>query len=602
MLSPAPTPRFRRRRILTYDLEWVPGEMRLALVGCYDGIKYRHYKTVEAFLDAELTHKNAGASFYAHAGGLADIQFILEALLKDDRYRAEGFFSGSSAVIVRIMRGTLSWYFVDSYFTLRARLADIGTKMGMEKGDVDWSQPREDILRFLQSPEGIAYNEQDTRILWTALGEFQSLILGLGSEMRFTLASTAMRLIRRRYLRHKIPTSASLNNRLRPAYVGGRVEVFFNQRHSGLYYDINSCYPYAMTKPLPGRYKGISRTLGNGKTAVLAEVTIDVPESLYVPPLPYVCGGSLYFPVGKRRCWLVGPEIELALSLGCTIERIHEAHHFEWFSDLRAYAEELYSLRLKSTGYYTDLYKLLLNSGYGKFGERPEKGSLLFRPTAEQLAEAKEICQEGGGRDAKGRYYRGSLGMISPGIFLIERDSEVQHAHVPIAAYVTSYARVNLYGHLTRSERHPYYCDTDGFAIGDDSIPTGTGLGALKLEKSYPNALFHAPKLYHIETSEGKDIVKAKGFRHLSLTEFERLIAGDTVQVTRMLRLKELYSKGMSKPTEAVIAKKLTQAAIPKRYFFKDGTSRPWHVEELEAMHEKKAMETFSEWPLDITD
>jgi len=201
MLSPAPTPRFRRRRILTYDLEWVPGEMRLALVGCYDGIKYRHYKTVEAFLDAELTHKNAGASFYAHAGGLADIQFILEALLKDDRYRAEGFFSGSSAVIVRIMRGTLSWYFVDSYFTLRARLADIGTKMGMEKGDVDWSQPREDILRFLQSPEGIAYNEQDTRILWTALGEFQSLILGLGSEMRFTLASTAMRLIRRRYLR-----------------------------------------------------------------------------------------------------------------------------------------------------------------------------------------------------------------------------------------------------------------------------------------------------------------------------------------------------------------------------------------------------------------
>jgi hypothetical protein len=598
MLDPIKPPRYRRKRILTYDLEWVPGSMTLALVGVYDGVKYRKYNTVADFLDSELTGRNAGALFYAHAGGLADVQFVLEALLKDDRYRAEGSFSGSSAVIVRIMRGNLSWYFIDSYFTLRAKLADIGSKMGMEKGDVDWG--REDILDYLRSPEGVAYNEQDNRILWTALSEFQGLILGLSSELRFTLASTAMRLIRRRYLKRKIPTSAMLNARLRPAYVGGRVEVFYRARHSGWYYDINSCYPYAMTKPLPGRYLGLRKGLGDGRTAVIAEVTMTVPDTMQVPPLPWLHGDGLYFPVGKRRSWLVGPEIQLALSLGCELNAIHEAHHFEWFSDLARYANELYDLRMKSSGYYVDLYKLLLNSGYGKFGERPEKGSLLFRPTFAELQEAKMVAKEGGGRDRKGRYYRGFLGLISPGVFLMEREAEIEHAHVPIAAYVTSYARVNLYEHLTRTGKTPYYCDTDGFAIGSADVPTGTGLGNLKLEKVYTDALFFAPKLYHMHTAAGRNIVRAKGFRNLDLSEFNRLIQGDSIQVTRMLRLKELYSKGLTKPTEALIEKRLKHATIPKRCFAPDGTSRPWRVSELIALHEKRAIHDFEGMPLDI--
>ena len=586
MLEPKPLSMNPKREIVAYDLEWLPGVMQLRLVGVFDGRRgYRSYESVEAFLTGELTRRNSGTWFYAHAGGMADVQFILEALMKDERYRVEGSFSGSSAVIVKVIRGRLKWYFVDSYFTLRAPLRDIGKKLGMEKGEVAWDAPLDELRK---------YNEQDCRILWHAMTEFQNLLLGLKSEMRFTLASCAMRLIQRRYLKRQIPTSGGLNARLRPAYVGGRVEVFHRARHSGWYYDINSCYPFAMTKPLPGRYLGMRRGLGDGSTAVIAEVTLKVPD-MYVPPVPYMYGGSLYFPVGTRRQWLCGPEIELCLSLGCEITKVHEAHHFQWFSDLAVYATELYKRRQESKGtFYYELYKLLLNSGYGKFGERSDKQQLLFRPTAEQLAEAKEISQPKGGRDRRGRYTRGFLAMISPGIFLVEQTKEVAHAHVPIAAYVTSYARALLYSHMAPTPEHrPFYCDTDGFAMSVPDLPVSTELGRLKLEKQYDDALFHAPKLYHLHMASGEDIVKAKGFRRLNLTEFSRLIAGGTVEVQRMMRLKELYSRGLSSPMETTFEKRLQNTVIPKRHFYKDGSSRPWSVKEIELAHERKSAAEF---------
>lgn len=598
MLEPKRLSKHAKKRIITYDMEWIPGEMRLRMVGVFDGKRYRYYEKVSDFLASELTRANSGAWFYAHFGGATDVQFILECLMTDDRYRVEGSFSGSSAVIVKIIRGSVSWYFVDSLYTIRASLKAIGEKLGMPKGEVSaWDCPL---------PELVTYNEQDCRILWTAVTEFQELLGGLKSEMRFTLASCAMRLIQRRYLKRTIPTSATLNNRLRPAYVGGRVEVFNRSVHSGWYYDINSCYPYAMTKPLPGRYLGMKKTLGDGKTAVIAEVTLDVPE-MYVPPVPYMYGGSLYFPVGARRQWLCGPELQLAESLGCRIVKIHEAHHFQWFSDLKAYAEELYALRQKNKGtFYYELFKLLLNSGYGKFGEQTDKAQLLFRPTEAQLTEAKEISQPKGGRDRRGRYNRGFLHLISPGIFLVEKTGTVPHAHVPIAAYVTSYARCNLYEHMAIAPKahslaydKPHYCDTDGFALSDPNVPTSTVLGGLKLEKEYSESLFHSPKLYHLHMANGEDIVRAKGFSKIGLTDFQRLIAGESITQTRMMRLKELYSRGNAKPTEVTFEKRLQNQLIPKRCFDANGQSRPWSVEELHRAHDDGAIAQFDSWTME---
>lgn len=618
MLAPIKEPKKRERNFAVYDLEWLPahmsptGDPKLRLVGVFDKVQgYRSYETIEAFLRSELTKQNRGVWFYAHAGGLADVQFLLETLVQNDAYSVEGSFSGSSAVRVKVKRDELAWHFVDSYWTLRASLKKIGDLLGMPKGECAWDAPL---------PELTTYNEQDCRILYEALEQFEQIILELGSEMNMTLASTALRLIRRKYLQREIPTSGLVNEMTRPAYVGGRVEVFYQKRHHGFYYDINSCYPKAMTEPLPGAFRRATKKLpSSGGWCYIADVLIDVPD-MDVPVLPYVADGSLFFPVGRRRSWICGPELELAEAQGCKIQKVYDCLLFEPFTDLANFASDLYGRRKLSAGYMTTIYKLLLNSGYGKFGERNEKSELICNPTEKEYEKLKQLIEgTGQGEEKKSvrfgkdeatsakHFEKGHLHQIVPGVFLLEKLVETLHAHVPIAAYVTSLARVNLYQHFLNADSAPYYCDTDGFAVSDPNLPTSNELGDLKLEKEYKNALFYAPKLYHLETASGEDIVKAKGFRSyradcdeckgarckacdwtgqkdydIDVFAFEKLLAGEALITNRMLRIRELFSKGLLAPKEEVAEKRLKNVARTKRRFHEDGTSSPWHVDEFE--------------------
>jgi hypothetical protein len=75
-----------------------------------------------------------------------------------------------------------------------------------------------------------------------------------------------------------------------------------------------------------------------------------------------------------------------------------------------------------------------------------------------------------------------------------------------------------------------YYSDTDS-AFFDKPLPdylvSSTELGKLKLENIYEKAIFLAPKLYCLETDDGKIIHKVKGLSHdinLTMADFESLL------------------------------------------------------------------------------
>lgn len=663
--------------------------MQLRLIGIKDGMGYRHYsgntngEIVEQFFVKELTNATRGDWFYAHAGGLADVQFMLEWLIDRPEYEVSASFSGASAIIVRIKRGSCTWYLVDSLWTLRASVRELGDRLGFPKGEVEWDAPLDQL---------IPYNERDCDILWRSICEFEKALIALGSELRMTLAGCAMRLIGRRYLKKPIKNSQQINRKLRPAYVGGRVEVFFNKPHSGYYYDINSCYPFAMTMPLPRRLlRSLNRLPKEGsEVCYFADLTITIPE-INLPTVPFMYDDSLFFATGKRRQWLCGPEIERSLECGAQIEKVHECLVYERFTDLKDFALEIYKKRLIEKticacghkkadhkrilateidpisslpiiesyacercecieflgGYMELVLKLLLNSGYGKFGERPDKVALLVNPSKEKLEELIELHRRSlealkrGTRDRPlrqpSRYEKGVMHMFTPGAFIIEKETKVPNAHVPIAAYVTSYARVLLHKHLNASKGEIYYCDTDGFATNDPNVPTGNELGELKLEKKYFDALFHAPKLYMIEaaggseivqiegkqyllTKDAKQIVRAKGFHgvcnclrplpkrlgqkceacglgrgdHFGREGFEKLIAGEGAVIGRMLRIRELYGKGETRPRELSgddAEQKFALGGNPKRCFSEDGRSRPWTIGELEKNDHRRAGE-----------
>jgi len=128
-------------------MEWIPADperaakhgfdpLELRLIGVYDGDRFRHYKTIPAFLTGELTRENKGKWFYAHAGGAYDLRFTLEYLLENPQpgLQIDCAFKGSSAVIVKLSRGTDIWWLLDSYFLIRQSLRKIGEWMGLSKG------------------------------------------------------------------------------------------------------------------------------------------------------------------------------------------------------------------------------------------------------------------------------------------------------------------------------------------------------------------------------------------------------------------------------------------------------------------------------------
>lgn len=578
----------RQRKFIAYDLEWYPDTYQLRMLGAYDGTDYRPYKTVPDFLNGELCAENAGAWFYAHAGGLYDFRFILEYLVALNRsdIRVSAIFSGSSAIIIQLRKGNKKWWFIDSYWLLRQPLRKIGEWLGFPKAS------QEDGEIFYADFKSLCeYNYIDCKVLWHAIDAFETTLLQLGGQLEMTVASSALGLFRRAFLRDKIRTCPQLNETARNAYIASRVEVIRQSCESANYYDINSSFPYAMTFDAPGNFLKSNRRIPDDDRFYMADCTITVPE-MYLPPIPYRADSHrIFFPSGTWRNWLTRTDVELLQECSGILHTVHEVWHFERFGQLREYAERIYELRkVSKSEAEKQILKILLNSLYGKFGEASVKSKMWLNPPSEFFSET----------EGKKRFE------LSPGIWLVDEEINIPHAHVPIAAHITAVARKVLYDHM-RGCSDVYYCDTDGFACNPaDNFPTSPELGALKLEKIVQKGIFAAPKLYAYEVPsiyrdshgfpcfEDSDwTIKAKGFsrvrvpgsyktRPLEYRDFCSLLENKELMIDRFVRIKEGARKNDWTPRGMVQAKAWRATAQPKRKFDADGTSRPWRIHELE--------------------
>lgn len=582
------TAKAKRRRIQVYDGEWVPGDpvqaklhgmnaLELRLLGLFDGDIYRSFTNVRDFMVAACRPETSGTWFYAHAGGLADLVFVLEYLVENPR---EGrhircSFSGSSAIIVRIDWGRWHWYFCDSYWLIRQPLREIGKWLGLEKGGSE--QGTEQF--YAPMPELKAYNERDCRILYQAIRTFENSILDLGGELQKTIASTALNLFRRRFLKQRIETDEQVNLWAREAYHASRVEVFEPRCSDANYYDVNSSFPFAMTTEAPGNVKKFCSKLRPGELGI-ARAKVESPES-DVPPIPYRgTDNRVYFPTGTWEGWFSNTDLELLELRGGTIHKIYEAVSFEPFTDLGDYAQTIYTWRKESKDEALRvILKFLLNSLYGKFGEGSQKQKVVIHPD-EEFFEIPEREPGGFGRE-----------MLMPGVFAVVESRDIPHAHVPIAMHITAVARRVLYDYLVEAPK-VYYCDTDGFAVPDYAeLPTSPELGGLKLEKHIFRAEWAAPKLYaYQEEADGAWTVKGKGFsrvkgedgktRKMNYGDFQTLLEHKDLYLEQFGRLRSLWRDGETAPRERIISKTWQGKVRPKRA--PNGqTTRPWRVGEL---------------------
>lgn len=118
---------------------------------------------------------------------------------------------------------------------------------------------------------------------------------------------------------------------------------------------------------------------------------------------------------------------------------------------------------------------------------------------------------------------------------MLDGHKETHNVSIAIASAITAYARIHMSQFKNNSDYNLYYTDTDSIYI-DKPLPVDLVndkiLGKMKLENILKKAIFLAPKVYYLETEDGKVIYKVKGLSHninLTLDDFTNLLYKDTI-------------------------------------------------------------------------
>lgn len=401
--------------------------------------------------------------------------------------------------------------FIDTLNIWRMPLAALGESLGLPKLEM----PAKKASRKAWD----AYGKQDTEIIRQAcLAWFDFLKSNDLGGFAPTLASQAFNSYRHRFM--PVPLFADNNQDAldlsRAAYLGGRTECFRIGRFTGEFYyiDINSMYPAVMKGgQYPSKLVGVygapskrecSRWLRD--FSVVADVTIKTDQPVY----PVVWENRLVFPVGTFRCALASPELAYALDAG-HVQKIHRGAVYEQAQLFSDFIDYFYGQRLeaKSAGNSVDsfLYKIMMNSLYGKFGQRGRRFETEGEAAPDNVAVWDEVDY-----DTQELVHMREFGGIRQRWL---EEGESKDSFPAIAAHVTSYARQKLWHAINLAGRdNCYYCDTDSLVVNKAGYQAlaaeldDSALGKWKLENVLKDITIHGAKDYVFDGQ-----VKIKGIR-----------------------------------------------------------------------------------------
>lgn len=405
-------------------------------------------------------------------------------------------------------------------------VAALGEAMGLPKLEVPEGLYNDNMVadckrEFTPQEKRVIDNYciRDTEIVYKYMHTLQDQLTELGSEVKDTLASTGLALFRRSFLDAEYMTPYTYRNEFaRLGYYGGRVEPFVvGEVRDVRYYDFTSLYPSVMLAhdyPNPNTLEG--PVWGYGIREIidyegLSEVEIEVPYMPY-PPLPYRLGDKLYFPYGTFRGVYTHIELRYAIELGCKIKKVYQTLiSRNTVRPFDRFVSTLFALRqdLKKRGDCRQLViKIILNSLYGKFAQR-EDGP-LFRVVTDE-----EYIRLGTPVGSEVLIYDNAEYWKVP----VDSRGQAEYVIVPWAAYVSGYARIALHKAIMQSTGQVIYVDTDSI-VTTGELPTGTGLGQLKLEETCSTFEAYAPKVYRYTNDKGEDVYKAKGVPKMCQKEY----------------------------------------------------------------------------------
>lgn len=417
----------------------------------------------------------------------------------------------SPPFLAELRRGDKTMLLIDTLNYFPFSLAALGRELGLPKLTMPaQGSPTHEVWE---------YCARDVEILARVVIEwFRTIKEDEWGSWGITIAQQAWNLYRHRHYHTPIHVhdDAEVLRWERQAYMGGRTECFKIGKISGPLYDldVNSLYPSVMSSgefPVKLLSKGVGvdgyrEAMNYPERIVLAHVLV----STTIPAYPKRSASGLIFPVGRYWTWLCGPELRWAHEHGNIVD-VQEWATYQSAPIFRDYVNYLYPLRLKykerGETYRAFLCKLLLNSLYGKFGQRGYRWDVTRKAHADdppQWSERDLVTGE------VMRYRR-----VADVVQCLTRDDEWRHSCPIIAACVTSYGRMRLWGYMMHAGLdNVYYCDTDSLLVNDDGYNRlaryidPSRLGALRLVKQVGEATIYTPKDYILDGT-----VKRKGIR-----------------------------------------------------------------------------------------
>jgi len=420
---------------------------------------------------------------------------------------------------VFIVRGN-NLVFLSTTNFYKQSLKTLGEVFGKSKMDSP------DFLHCSNS-ELMPYCQRDTEVLALIMEKHLAFIRDndLGC-FKPTISGQSLQAYRHRFMHHSllVHNYDEVLELERQSYRGGRCEAFRLGTFSGIYYlDINSMYPFVMkTSQFPTKLTTMKpltiQTVDDLKDAlvsghfIMADCDIILNE-----PLVACKREKLFFPIGNIRQVITSPEIEYIIEHpDCgSISKIHSLVLYEKAEIFKEFVDFFYNFRKNTDNpAYKTLAKLVLNSLYGKFGQR-SFGQLKKIEDENLIWLYTDMMNDSGTNEiwiSVGQKY-----VRHGNILYLHTQTSGEYApdSIPIiASSVTSYARILLFKLMKiAGKENVLYCDTDSLFVtksGYDNLRdwiSPNELGKLKME-DYGTVEIRGAKDY---TFNG--VVKMKGIK-----------------------------------------------------------------------------------------
>ena len=408
----------------------------------------------------------------------------------------------------------------DSLTILAASLASLGKTLCPNlgnKGNINHEDVKiTNLMEF--SKELLDYLRQDIRLLGGIMVKVQQLYwinYNIDIENNMTLSSVAMTIFRMKFY-DDIKNPIYIPNRnvdtfFRRGYYGGHADTFIPYGENLYYYDVNSLYPYVMKhykmpSGVPVWCNNLEKQDLNNLYGFI-EAYVVCPSNIIRPFLPYRDNNkTLLFPTGNFVGVYYSEELKYARDLGYQIVPLR-GYLFESLdtSPFINYVSNLYESRKKAKKDGDEamsyIYKLLMNSLYGRFGINPKSTVIL------------EICNEERYQELMRKdnfIYGNKLNDYCYIVSCILNRGVEDHEWMPpnivavqLSAAITACARIHMYKYISRSDC--YYTDTDLAVLGSklsDYVVSSNEIGMFKLEYKIQRTIFLAPKSYMLELED----------------------------------------------------------------------------------------------------